>query len=150
MSRLQTGGFVPLFEKLGQAISGLEGFETNYLSIRGVEQSIFKELRRIVSTRSRLSFDAFLDRELSVIDYGLPDFFGFSIQNLDHRNLVKQALKKSIEKFEPRLTNLEISCWQKDHSKTSLFFEISGVILFEENLKKTTFFWAKNTHFLRP
>ena len=101
MSRIHSGGMVPLFDRLGLKLEKFEGISKNYLTPIGVEQSVMLELNRLATTRSRLTFDEFIKNNLSVLDYGLPDFTGYSVQNDDHRVSVKTAVKKAITTFEP-------------------------------------------------
>ena len=109
MSRIHSGGMVPLFDRLGLELVNFEGINNNYLTPIGVEQSVLTELNRLVSTRSKLTFDEFVKNDLTVLDYGLPDFTGYSVQNDDHRIAVKNAVVKAIKVYEPRLKKINIS-----------------------------------------
>ena len=55
MSRLKTGGYAPLFDRLEQSADS-EKNGAQWLDIANLESSVFKELNRISQTRSRLSF----------------------------------------------------------------------------------------------
>ena len=73
MSRLKTGGYAPLFDRLAQ-VEDSKREVAHWLDIKQLERSVFKELIRIVQTRSRLTFPEFLNKNhLTVLDYGLPD-----------------------------------------------------------------------------
>ena len=109
MSRIHSGGMVPLFDRLGVELEDYDGIRNNFLTPNGVEQSVLSELNKLASTRSRLTFDKYVENDLTVLDYGLPDFTGFSAQNDEDRRLVKSALAKAIEHYEPRLKEVSIS-----------------------------------------
>ena len=103
MSRLQTGGYAPLFDRLG-TVNDEKRIYSSRLNIQQLQFSVFSELNRISQTRSHLDIKEFLNKEpLTVLDYGLPDFFGYSIQNSSERESVKKVLIKAFLCFEPRL-----------------------------------------------
>ena len=92
MSRLKTGGYAPLFDRLAQ-VEDSKREVPHWLDTKQLERSVFKELITIVQTRSRLTFPEFLNKnQLTVLDYGLPDFYGRSVQNSDNRNEICQIL----------------------------------------------------------
>ena len=95
MSRLKTGGYAPLFDRLAQ-VEDSKREVAHWLDVKQLERSVFKELIRITQTRSRLTFPEFLNKKtLTVLDYGLPDFYGKSVQNSDNRNEIHQILMKA-------------------------------------------------------
>ena len=115
MSRLKTGGYAPLFDRLEQSVDS-EKNGAQWLDIANLESSVFKELNRISQTRSRLSFFEFLNKQnLTVLDYGLPDFYGNSVQNSDSRENINQILVKAFHFFEPRLKNITIRYLVDNH-----------------------------------
>ena len=90
MSRLKTGGYAPLFDRLAQ-VEDSKREVAHWLDIKQLERSVFKELIRITQTRSRLTFSEFLNKKThTVLDYGLPDFYGKSVQHSDNRNYIYQ------------------------------------------------------------
>ena len=109
MSRIHSGGIVPLFDRLGSELDYIEEKEKNFLTPIGLEQSVMIELNRLSTTRSRLTFDEFVKNDLTVLDYGLPDFTGYSVQNDENRRAVKVAIVKAIENYEPRLKKVNVS-----------------------------------------
>ena len=105
-----------------------------------LERSVFKELVRIVQTRSRLTFLEFLNKNhLTVLDYGLPDFYGRSVQNSDNRNEIHQTLMKAFLFFEPRLKNIKIEYIVDSQSKAELKFQISGDLQTDQSTEPVSF-----------
>ena len=139
MSRLQTGGYAPLFDRLGTVIDEKRIYSSR-LNIQQLQFSVFSELNRISQTRSHLDIKEFLNKEpLTVLDYGLPDFFGYSIQNSSERESLKRVLIKAFLSFEPRLQTPIIDFDLNQIEKYILNFHVSGKIIFETTLDSVTF-----------
>lgn len=67
-----------------------------------IRTSIVNSLRRVLGTGQN---DASIDRA-----YGLPDVVGFTglFENDEHARTAAAAMKKAIEKYEPRLKNVRV------------------------------------------
>ncbi len=139
MSRIHSGGMVPLFDRLGLKLEKLEGIKKNYLTPSGVEQSVMLELNRLVTTRSKLTFDDFIKNNLTVLDYGLPDFTGYSVQNDEHRAAVKNAVVKAIRTFEPRLKEIMVSVISSSSKKNISYFGIEAVLVLGKEFQRVSF-----------
>ena len=147
MSRLKTGGYAPLFDRLAQTEDS-EREVAHWLDIKQLERSVFKELIRIVQTRSRLTFLEFLNKNhLTVLDYGLPDFYGRSVQNSDNRNEIHQILMKAFLFFEPRLKNIKIEYIVDSQSKGELKFQISGDLQTDQSTEPVSFLISSESEF---
>ena len=139
MSRLKTGGYTPLFDRLDQ-LEGNEKKIDQWLDTKNLKRSVFKELNRITQTRSRLTFVEYMRKEkLTVLDYGIPDFYGHSIQNSDSRNKIHDILKKAFIFFEPRLKKIGIRHVVSNPSSSELNFEISGELKTDKTTEPVTF-----------
>ena len=139
MSRIHSGGMVPLFDRLGLEPGNIEGINNNYLTPIGVEQSVLIELNRLATTRSKLTFDEFIKNDLTVLDYGLPDFTGYSVQNDDHRIAVKNAVIKAIESFEPRLKKINVSVFSNLSNKNISYFGVEAVLILGKEFQRVNF-----------
>ena len=139
MSRLKTGGYAPLFDRLAQ-VKDNKREVAHWLDVKQLERSVFRELIRITQTRSMLTFSEFLNKKtLTVLDYGLPDFYGKSVQNSDNRNEIHQILKKAFLFFEPRLKNINIEYLVDSQSKAELKFQISGDLQTDQSTEPVSF-----------
>ena len=139
MSRLKTGGYAPLFDRLAQ-VEDKNGEEEHWLDVKQLERSVFKELIRITQTRSRLTSSEFLDKKtLTVLDYGLPDFYGKSVQNSENRSEIHKILTKAFLFFEPRLKNINIEYLVDSQSKAELKFHISGDLQTDQSTEPVSF-----------
>ena len=139
MSRIHSGGMVPLFDRLGLELGNLEGINKNYLTPIGVEKSVLIELNRLATTRSKLTFDEFIKTDLTVLDYGLPDFTGYSVQNDDHRIAVKNAVTKAIQFFEPRLKKINVSVFSNLSNKNISYFGVEAVLILGKEFQRVNF-----------
>ena len=139
MSRLLPGGPIPLFDKLSQTAIDPDGGLGHMLSASGVEDSVARELARLTNSRSRLTIDAFFDAELSVLDYGIPDYSARSAQSEADRRMIQQAIAKAITVFEPRLTDVEVALVQNPMGKFIAHYAISGNLRIEKTSRRISF-----------
>ena len=147
MSRLKTGGYAPLFDRLAQ-VEDSKREVPHWLDTKQLERSVFKELITIVQTRSRLTFPEFLTKKnLTVLDYGLPDFYGKSVQNSDNRNEINQILTKAFLFFEPRLKNINIEHLVDSQNKAELKFQISGDLQTDQSTEPVSFLISSESEF---
>ena len=147
MSRLKTGGYAPLFDRLAQ-VEDSKREVAHWLDVKQLERSVFKELIRITQTRSRLTAAEFLNKKtLTVLDYGLPDFYGKSVQNSNNRNEIHQILTKAFLFFEPRLKNIKIEHIVDSQSKGELKFQISGDLQTDQSTEPVSFLISSESEF---
>ena len=139
MSRIHSGGMVPLFDRLGSELGNYDGINNNYLTPNGVEQSVLIELNRLATTRSKLTFDEFIKKDLTVLDYGLPDFTGYSVQNDDHRTAVRNAVVKAIKVFEPRLKKINVSVFSNTSNKNISYFGVEAILILGKEFQRVNF-----------
>ena len=139
MSRIHSGGIVPLFDRLGSELDNIDGIEKNFLTPIGLEQSVMIELNRLSTTRSRLTFDEFVKNDLTVLDYGLPDFTGYSVQNDENRRAVKVAIVKAIENYEPRLKKVNVSVFTTSTKKNVSYFVVEANLLLGKEYQRVSF-----------
>ena len=70
--------------------------------------SIARNVSWIFNTRTSISHEEYDRRELTVLDFGIPDFGAISPANRDDRALVAKRLKKAVAAFEPRLKDVVV------------------------------------------
>ena len=147
MSRLKTGGYAPLFDRLAQ-VEDNKSEVAHWLDVKELERSVFKELIRITQTRSRLTSSEFLNKKtLTVLDYGLPDFYGKSVQNSENRSEIHQILTKAFLFFEPRLKNINIEHLVDSQNKAELQFQISGDLQTDRSTEPVSFLISSESTF---
>lgn len=72
-----------------------------------LKESVRRELARLLNTRSTAPIDG--GGEMSVLDYGVPDFSPLSALSGDDRARLARAVARAIEAFEPRLRDVRVT-----------------------------------------
>lgn len=117
---------MPLFDRLIDRDRFLkrELVQTRTLDRRGVKESVRRELEQLFNTRCHVPAHRLALRELTVIEYGIPDFSTFAARNPYDRMRLEGILRRTIEAFEPRLTNVRVEI----DPKVADDFHLNGVI----------------------
>jgi type VI secretion system lysozyme-like protein len=76
----------------------------------GLRASVRSELGRLFNTRAPLRPAQLLERQRTVIDYGIPDPLAFSAENDEDRALFARHLELAIAAYEPRLRQVRVAC----------------------------------------
>ncbi len=138
MSRLIPGGPIPLFDKLDQRASIIDQAD-QVLDADGVEASVVRELRRLLNSRSRIPLSAYVDTELTVLDYGIPDYGAHCAQSEADRRHVAAAIRHAIEAFEPRLSDVDVSLMDGATGKTIALFCIEATLQVAHTVRRINF-----------
>lgn len=91
-------------------------------------KSVVKNLSNILNSRSQTPADIFDTAELSVIDFGIPDFGHYSPENTDDVALIAKRIKKAVNAFEPRLTDISVDFENEMPDEKTLIFRISAIL----------------------
>lgn len=73
-----------------------------------LKQAVHRDLTWLLNTRTPLPASIFDEKELTVIDYGIPDFGSYSPANAEHLALLAKRITRAISAFEPRLQNVHV------------------------------------------
>ncbi|MFP4032785.1 MAG: type VI secretion system baseplate subunit TssE [Desulfococcaceae bacterium] len=73
------------------------------LNRRNFKASLRRDLSWLLNTRSPLPGSEFDAAELTVVDFGIPDFGAMSPANPEDRTLMARRLTRAVQAFEPRL-----------------------------------------------
>ena len=65
---------------------------------------------------------------LSMMSYGLPDLMSFSIHSSTQQEELRRTIERTIELFEPRLTNVKVSLVEINMDQLSARYRISARI----------------------
>jgi type VI secretion system protein ImpF len=79
------------------------------LDREGLRDSVRRELERLLNTRSSLPADRLESRELTVIDYGIPDLSAFSAGDPDDQRRLAAIVARTVAAFEPRLRDVKVA-----------------------------------------
>src|SRR5689334_9574573 len=99
------------------------------LTREGLLESVRKELETLLNTRSSLPAAQLLARELTVIDYGIPDLSDFSATNVEDHARLAAVVAKAVAAFEPRLKEVRVVAGGYDETFRSLKLTITGTLV---------------------
>ncbi|MFD2264259.1 type VI secretion system baseplate subunit TssE [Lacibacterium aquatile] len=108
MPNVLDGGSVPLFDRLVDLEPAVkrEAKVWRRMDVEDVKRSVAIELARLFDCRRAEGIESAAARpagDLTVLDYGLPDFGMRSPHDLTSRRLLAAAARQAILAFEPRL-----------------------------------------------
>ena len=86
-----------------------------------------------------LQEEEFSAAELTVLDFGIPDYSARSAQSQADRMLIQQAVTKAITVFEPRLSAVEVELLQNPASKTVARYAIAGNLRIDNISQRISF-----------
>ncbi|MEZ5399672.1 MAG: type VI secretion system baseplate subunit TssE [Bryobacteraceae bacterium] len=114
---------------------------TRAQSIRNFKASVRRDLEALLNTRctAEVLRADMEDVANSVYTYGLPDLSGFSATSTQDRARLLQAVRSAIERFEPRLTQVEVEATEVGGDKLSLQFSISALLMSEPVAEQVVF-----------
>jgi type VI secretion system protein ImpF len=104
------------------------------LSFRQIKAAIARDLSWLFNTRTPLAPSRYDQQDLTVIDYGIPDFGATYTADRDHQNKVALRLKRAISTFEPRLTDVRVSGAPATDERTLRFIVDACIVLEHERL----------------
>ncbi len=102
-------------------------------AVRQYKESLKRDLEWLFNTRQ--TFDHRIERypqiERSVYAYGLPDITSVNIGSVHDQRKLTEIMKRSLQRFEGRLTDVSIDFQPIAGGSRSLQFTISGVLLMD-------------------
>ena len=136
------GGRALLFERLAGASDpraeeeGARPFRVHEGA--ALKESVARELRRLLNTRSNLPLDS-RGGELSVIDYGLPDFSSLSALSGDDRERLSSLVARSVAAFEPRLRDVRVTAERLRLNDRALILRLDAMLVVGEYSEPVSF-----------
>lgn len=126
MSKLVFACAAPFFDRL------LGTSDSNQVEIKldsvGLKKSLTREMGQLFSTKSRLTVSEYLTHELTVLDYGLPDFTALSPGSENDIALLAEVLTKCLEKYEPRLSMVLVTVKPNAANKTAAHATVMAAV----------------------
>jgi type VI secretion system protein ImpF len=87
----------------------LDRADANFLRGADLRESVVRAIRRLLDTRRHVPLaEAAKGGDLTVLDYGIPDFGNRSPADSEARLLFGLAIKHAIKAFEPRLKDADV------------------------------------------
>src|SRR3712207_6851416 len=134
------GGRALLFERLagGDSRAAQEGARPFRVhEFDSLKQSVRRELLRLLNTRSSAGLDARGD--LSVLNYGLPDFSSLSALSGDDRSKLSALVAQAVTAFEPRLRDVRVTAEGLRSNDRALILRLDALLVMGEHSEPVSF-----------
>lgn len=99
---------MPLFDRLSDRAAEQPRDPSRRAAQLAIRASVQRELSRLLNTRCSEPIDVWEQRELTVIDYGIPDLSAFHTNDGQERQRLEDVLVRAITAFEPRLVDVTV------------------------------------------
>lgn len=99
--------------------------------LRELKHSVRRDLENLLNTRWRcVNWGTNLEEmELSLVNYGIPDFTGVNMAAPSERERLRQIIERIVRKFEPRFKSVKVKLLKNaDDSDRSLRFRIDAML----------------------
>jgi type VI secretion system protein ImpF len=110
--------------------------------LRELKQSVRRDLEKMLNTRWRCkSWPPNLDEmELSLVNYGIPDFAGANMGTAATREELRRVIERMIKVFEPRFVSVKVSLPDNtDRIDRVLHFRIDALLHAQPEPEPVTF-----------
>lgn len=99
-----------------------------------VKANIRRDLENLLNTRlyRQHSLQPYPELQISLANYGLPDFSTVLLGSAEHREHFRLTLQAAISRFEPRLRQVHVEIAQsgEDYDRT-LYLKITALLMIE-------------------
>jgi type VI secretion system protein ImpF len=96
-----------------------------------LREAVARDLEDLFNTRVALpaaALDAFPECAKSVFNYGVADFAGLCLGSSEDQATVCASLRLAVERFEPRLHNVQVQAVAQSGAVNRIDFSITGVL----------------------
>lgn len=144
MPNVLDGGPVLLFDRLVDMEPAVtrEAKVWRRLSVDEIKQSVAVELQRLFDCRRSDSLAEAATRQasdLTVLDYGVPDFGIHSPHDLTARRLLAAAIRHAILAFEPRLIGTQVELRPSSQRPSQMVAHITAKLVVGEIVEPITY-----------
>ena len=111
--------------------------------------SLRRDLENLLNTRwSCISWPPdYEELDLSLVNYGIPDFTGVSMGSPENQKRLIQIVKRAIESFEPRLIKFSIQINNEtDNVNRTLGFRVDGLLQSDPYPEQVVFDTSLDVH----
>ncbi len=99
------------------------------LSKEELKESVRRELGWLLNTRTSIPAHEYDDRDLTVIDYGMPDFGSYSPAHVADQIILGKRIARTISAFEPRLQDVKVTVEPEMANERTLRVIIDAVLV---------------------
>lgn len=106
---------------MGKSPAGRRHEPTTVENVEELKESVRQHLARLLNARHGMSSAA--------PDYGLPSLVDLITSTGEHVGTMQRAIRETIEKYEPRLRRVRVSCTGEDAPMQPLAFRVDAVLI---------------------
>ncbi len=122
--------------------------QTELLSKLGVCKKQFKrnvlcDFEKLLNTRSNLDVARYLEFELNVLNFGIPDLLHLAPSNADDQEILQHVIHKAIRSFEPRFSDLHLKTVVKSSAPNMLSLAIKCTLNYQPSSISVAFVLRK-------
>ncbi len=119
-----------------------DGDSVAYIDLRHFKQAVARDLDALLNSRC-VDPDEDIERyphaARSVLNFGIIDLSSLSLLNPDDRALLRDKIRQTIERHEPRLTRVRVTLDVPDGMQRMLRFRVDAVLKVHPNKPPVTF-----------
>ena len=105
-----------------------------------LKESIRQNLEWLLNSRTQLTKEEFDREELTVMDYGIPDFATYAPKSVEDQKLLSRSIRRALTVFEPRLKDVTVYVLPEMKDEKSLRVIIIHAIMAEANIREPVVF----------
>jgi len=114
----------------------------SYIDLRRFKQAVARDLDALLNARC-VDPDEDIERyphaRHSMINFGIIDLSSLSLLDPDDRALLRDKIRQTIERHEPRLSRVRVSLDMPDNMQRMLRFRVDAVLKVHPNKPPVTF-----------
>jgi len=99
------------------------------LSKEALKEAVRRDLGWLLNTHASISAHDYDERELTVIEYGIPDFGSYSPANVEDQFFLAKRIARAISAFEPRLQDVKVTVEPEMENERTLRIIIEAVLV---------------------
>jgi len=109
--------------------------------VREFKANLCRDLTALLNTRrAEQDFEPlYAESTNSLLTFGITDFTSYNLKSAVEQDQVRRAIERAIRKFEPRLTQVEVSVAPPNPLRPVLQFQISAVMRIESDAEAVFF-----------
>ncbi len=108
-------------------------------SRKKLRDSLHRDLLWLLNTRTPLPGTLFDETDLTVIDYGIPDFGSYSTASSENQYLLARRMERAISAFEPRLSNVRVRTEPVPRNEKTVAVIIEAMLVVEDVREPVSF-----------
>ena len=108
--------------------------KSHHQILRELKQSVRRDLEHLLNTRERCTSwpEDLSELDLSLLNYGSPDFTGVNMSVAAEREKMRATVEKVIRRFEPRFKSVKVALLENvDDFDRTLRFRIDALLQLE-------------------